>query len=144
MNNKNNSYGKENENITSNQDKDNNTEEQELSSQMNQTLSPTRAILRIILGVLAFLIWIFIGVSPTIIFTSSLQGFVGVISFLIRNPIIFLLIAFINIILAITSYLLFQILWWSVFHLLWSIRWFYGFGKYRRLKNYSYKKEMKV
>ena len=100
MNNKNNSYGKENENITSNQDKDNNTEEQELSSQMNQTLSPTRAILRIILGVLAFLIWIFIGVSPTIIFTSSLQGFVGVISFLIRNPIIFLLIAIINIILA--------------------------------------------
>ncbi len=137
MNNKNNSYGKENENITSNQDKDNNTEEQELSSQMNQTLSPARAILRIILGVLAFLIWIFIGVSPTILFTSSLQGFVGVISFLIRNPIIFLLIAFINIILAITSYLLFQILWWSVFHLLWSIRWFYGFGKYHRLKNYS-------
>ena len=109
MNNKNNSYGKEKENITSNPDKDNNTEEQELSSQMNKTLSPTRAILRIILGVLAFLIWIFIGVSPTIIFTSSLQGFVGVISFLIRNPIIFLLIAFINIILAITSYLLFQI-----------------------------------
>ena len=107
----------ENENITSQQDKDNDTAEQELSSQMNKTLSPTRAILRIILGVLAFLIWIFIGVSPTIIFTSSLQGFVGVISFLIRNPIIFLLIAFINIILGITSYLLFQILWWSVFHL---------------------------
>jgi hypothetical protein len=128
-------YDDENEegNITSKQD----INEKELSSQMNKTLSSTRAILRIILGFLAFLCWILIGVSPTMIFTSSLQGFIGVISFLIRNPIIFLFIAVINIILAITSYLLFQILWWSVFHLLWSIRWFYGFGKYRRLKNYS-------
>lgn len=137
MNNKNNFHEKEKENITSNHDKDNDTGEQELSSQMNKTLSSTRAIVRIILGFLAFLLWILIGVSPTIIFTSSLQGFIGVISFLIRNPIIFLLIAVLNIVLAITSYLLFQILWWSVFHLLWSIRWFYGFGKYRRLKNYS-------
>lgn len=136
---KNNFHEKEKENINSKSDKD--TEEQELSSQMNKTLSPTRAILRIILGFLAFLLWILIGVSPTIIFTSSLQGFVGVMSFLIRNPIIFLLIAILNIVLAITSYLLFHILWWSVFHLLWSIRWFYGFGKYRRLKNYSYKNE---
>lgn len=136
MNNKNNSDENENGNITSEQDKDDKVE-QELSSQMKKILSPSRAIVRIILGFLLFLIWILIGVSPTIIFTSSLQGFIGVISFLIRNPIIFLLIAFVNIILGITSYLLFQILWWSVFHFVWSIRWFYGFGKYRRLKNYS-------
>jgi hypothetical protein len=139
MNTKNNSDENEKGVKNSKQDKDIDTDEKELSSQMNKILSPTRSIVRILLGFLAFIIWILIGVSPTIIFTSSLQGFIGVISFLIRNPIIFLLIAFFNIILGVTSYLLFQILWWSVFHFVWSIRWFYGFGKYRRLKNYTYK-----
>ena len=136
MNNKNNSDENMKGEITPKQDKEN--LEQELSSKLNKKLSPTRGILRIVLGFLAFLIWILIGVSPTIIFTSSLQGFIGVFSVLVRNPIIFLLIALLNIILGITYYLLFQILWWSLFHFVWSIRWFYGFVKYSKLKNYSY------
>jgi hypothetical protein len=136
MNNNNNSEENMKGEITPNQD--NEDLEQELSSKLNKKLSPTRGILRIVLGFLAFLIWILIGVSPTIIFTSSLQGFIGVFSVLVRNPIIFLLIALLNIILGITYYLLFQILWWSLFHFVWSIRWFYGFVKYSKLKNYSY------
>ena len=113
--------------------------ERELSSRMKKQLSPTRAVLRIIIGFFGFLLWIFIGVSPTIIFSSGIQEFIGTFSFLIRNPIIFLLIAFINIILGVIVYIFIGILWWAVFHILWSIRWFYGFRKYHKLKKNTLK-----
>jgi hypothetical protein len=47
-------------------------DQKEPSSQMNKTLYPTRAVIRIIAGFFAPL-WIFIGVSPTIIFSSIIQ-----------------------------------------------------------------------
>jgi len=115
-------------------DLDEDEKEKELSSKIKKELSPVRAILRIIFGFFGLLIWIFIGVYPTLIFTSGIQGFIGTLSFLIRNPIIFLLIAFINILLGAIEYIFFGILWWAAFHFLWSIRWFYGYWKYSSLK----------
>lgn len=109
--------------------------ERELSSQMNKQLSPTRAVLRLIAGFFALLLWLFLGVPPTLIYSSGIQSFIGTFSFFIRNPIIFLLIALLNIILGTLEFILLGILWWSAFHWIWSIRWFYGYGKYRNLKN---------
>ncbi len=109
-------------------------EADELKKQMNKELSPTRAILRIIIGFIAMLIWIVLGVNITIIFSSAIQQTMGWTSFFMRNPFIFLIVAFVNIILGLIAYL-FGILWWSALHLLWSIRWFYGFFKYRKIKN---------
>jgi hypothetical protein len=98
----------------------------------DKTFSHRRGVLRIILGLVDLLLWIFIGVSPTIIFSSSIQEFIGVFSFLIRNPIIFLLVALVNIFLGILVYLTFGIILWAAFHIIWSIRWFYGYFKYRK------------
>jgi hypothetical protein len=114
--------------------------DKELSLEMKKTLSRTRAVIRIIVGFFALLVWILIGVSPTILFSSGMQGFIGTVSFFIRNPIIFLLIAFFNIILGVIEYFFFGILWWAAFHFIWSIRWFYGFSKYRKIKKYPDKK----
>ncbi len=105
-------------------------DEKELSG-MKKTFSRRRGVLRIILGFIAFLLWIFIGVSPTIIFSSSIQEFIGAFSFLVRNPIIFLLVALFNIFLGFIVYFFVGILWWAAFHFIWSIRWFYGYFKYR-------------
>lgn len=110
-------------------------QEMELSSKMNKQLSPTRAVLRLMAGFFALLIWLFLGVPPTLIYSSSIQSFIGTFSFFIRNPIIFLLIAFLNIILGTLEFIFLGVLWWSAFHWIWSIRWFYGYGKYRNLKN---------
>jgi len=121
-------------------DKENNDSDEEmkeLSSQMNKTLSPVRAVIRIIAGFLALILWILIGVSPTLIFSSGIQGFIGTFSFLVRNPIIFLLVAFLNIFLGILEYILLGLMWWTAFHFIWSIRWFYGYNKYIKLKKYS-------
>jgi hypothetical protein len=82
-------------------------EKEKKSLQMNKTFSPARSVLRIILGFFALLIWIFIGVYPTLIFTSGIQGFIGTFSFFVRNPIIFLLIAFINILLGAIEHILY-------------------------------------
>lgn len=72
-------------------------EDKEASSQITKTFSRCRAVLRIVLGFFALLLWIFIGVSPTIIFSSSIQEFIGVFSFFVKYPIIFLLVALLNI-----------------------------------------------
>ena len=99
-------------------DKDDNDSDEglkELSSQMNKTLSPTRGLIRIIAGVFAFLLWILIGIPPTLIFSSGIQGFIGAFSFLVRNPIIFLLIAFLNILLGALEYILIGLIWWAGF-----------------------------
>jgi hypothetical protein len=117
------------------ENKDSDDEMKELSSQMNKTLSPTRSVIRIIAGFLVFLLWILIGVSPTLIFSSGIQGFIGTFSFLVRNPVIFLLVAFLNIFLGALEYILLGLIWWTAFHFIWSIRWFYGYNKYRKLKN---------
>lgn len=109
------------------------TDEKELSVELEKELSPVRAVLRIIVGFFALLIWILIGVSPTIFFSSAIQQFIGVTSFFYRNPIVFLLVALLNIFLGLTVYFI-GILWWSAFHIIWSIRWFYGFIKFRKVK----------
>ncbi|HEX7468767.1 MAG TPA: hypothetical protein VF324_09320, partial [Methanobacterium sp.] len=113
-------------------------EMKELSSKMNKTFSPARAVIRIIAGFFAFLLWILIGFSPTLIFSSGIQGFIGTFSFLVKNPIIFLLVAFLNIFLGALEYILLGLIWWAAFNFIWSIRWFYGYNKYRKLKKHSY------
>ncbi len=100
----------------------------------NKMLSPRSSILRIFLGFLAFIIWIFTGYSPNILFTSSVQGLVGVFSFLIRNPVIFLIIALVNVVMGLIFYILIGTIFWAAFHFIWSLRWFYGFAKYGHLK----------
>ncbi len=117
------------------ENKDTDDEMKELSSEMNKTFSPARSVIRIIVGFFVFLLWILIGVSPTLIFSSGIQGFIGTFSFLVRNPIIFLLVAFLNIFLGVLEYILLGLIWWTAFHLIWSIRWFSGYNKYRKLKN---------
>lgn len=112
-------------------DKDN--EVDELSKQMSKELSRTRGILRIIIGFVAILIWIILRVNITVIFSSAIQQSMGWTSFFIRNPIFFLIIAVINIILGLIAYFVVAILWWAALHLVWSIRWFYGFFKYRNI-----------
>jgi hypothetical protein len=107
-------------------------EDKEASSQINRTFSRRRAVLRIFLGFLAMVLWFLIGVSPTIIFSSSIQEFIGVFSFFVKYPFMFLLVALLNIFLAVTVYSFIGIWWWAVFHLAWSIRWFYGYFKYRK------------
>jgi len=103
----------------------------EVSSGVKKTFSRRRGVLRIFLGFIALLLWIFIGVSPTIIFSSSIQEFIGVFSFFVRYPIIFLLVALLNIFLGVLVYFTLGIVWWAAFHFIWSIRWFYGYFKYR-------------
>ncbi|MGZ7117331.1 MAG: hypothetical protein ACXVH2_07325 [Methanobacterium sp.] len=108
--------------------------EEELSKQMNKQLSTSRAIFRIIIGFIAIIIWFLIGVNITVIFSSMIQQTLGFTSYFYKNPIIFLLVAFLNIILGLIAYFFVGILWWAAFHLLWSIRWFAGYIKYHKIK----------
>jgi len=103
--------------------------ENRLSQELEKQLSPARNVARIILGFFALLVWILIGINPTGIFSSSIQEFIGVTSFFYRNPILFLLVALLNIIFGLIVYFI-GIFWWAAFHIIWSIRWFYGFKKY--------------
>lgn len=112
--------------------KDADIDEKELSVKLEKKLSPARAVIRIILGLFGLLLWILIGVNPTIFFSSAIQQFIGVTSFFYRNPIIFLLVALINIFLGIIVYFI-GIMWWSAFHLIWSVRWFYGYAKFHNV-----------
>lgn len=113
------------------------------SSGVEKTFSKRRAVVRILLGFLALVLWFLIGISPTIIFSSSIQEFIGVFSFFVKNPILFLLVAFLNIFSGVVVYIYIGILWWAVFHLLWSIRWFYGYFKYRSTTLQDVIKEMR-
>lgn len=103
----------------------------EVSSGVKKTFSLHKAVIKIFLGFIALLLWFFVGISPTIIFSSSIQEFIGVFSFFVRNPIIFLLVALLNIILGVLVFVTIGIWWWAAFHFIWSIRWFYGYFKYR-------------
>ncbi len=109
----------------------NNKNKKEVSA-VDKTFSKRRGVVRILLGFIALVLWILIGLPPTIIFSSSIQEFIGTVSFLIRYPIIFLLVALLNILLGFIVYLFVGIIWWAAFHFIWSIRWFYGYFKYRR------------
>jgi hypothetical protein len=103
----------------------------EVSQGVKKTFSLRRAVIRIFLGFIALMLWFFVGISPTIIFSSSIQEFIGVFSFFVRNPIIFLFVALLNIILGVIVFVSFGIWLWAAFHFIWSIRWFYGYFKYR-------------
>jgi hypothetical protein len=61
--------------------KNESSQEKEVSQQLKKQLSPARAVARIIMGFFALLVWILIGVSPTVLFSSSIQEFIGVTSF---------------------------------------------------------------
>lgn len=111
--------------------------DKELPSWMDKFFLKSRAVGRIIIGVIAFLIWFILGVPPSLIYTSGIQTFIGTYSFFIKNPIIFLLIALLNIIVGVAIIFYPGILWLSAFHFIWSIRWFYGYNKYRGLKKSS-------
>jgi hypothetical protein len=104
------------------------------SSVKIRELSTPMAVLRIILGFFGLLIWIVIGVYPTIILSSGIQQFIGVFSFFTKNPSLFLLIAFINILFGVIEYIFIGIFWWTAFHIVWSIRWFYGYRKYSKIE----------
>ncbi|UTB32340.1 MAG: hypothetical protein NKF70_12740 [Methanobacterium sp. ERen5] len=69
----------------------------ETSSQIQRTFSRRRAVIRIFLGFVAMVLWFLIGVSPTIIFSSSIQEFIGVFSFFVKYPAMFMLVALLNI-----------------------------------------------
>jgi len=118
---------------------DRDKDENSADNEVQKTLSPKRGVVRVILGVIALIIWILIGISPTVIFSSALQQFIGITSFFYRNPIAFLLIALLNIFLGLIVYFTIAIYNWAAFHFIWSIRWFYGYGKYRKNKNIIYK-----
>jgi hypothetical protein len=107
-------------------------EDREASTQIQRTFSRRRAVIRIFLGFVAMVLWFLLGVSPTIIFSSSIQEFIGVFSFFIKYPVMFLLVAILNIFLGVIVFLVIGIWWWAAFHLIWSIRWFYGYFKYRK------------
>jgi len=116
------------------EDKKDKNSEKELSKQMDKELSKSRALLRIFIGVTAVILWFLIGVNITVIFSSTIQQTMGFTSYFYKNPIIFLLVALLNIIFGLLGYFVVGILWWAAFHLIWSIRWFYGYFKYRKVK----------
>lgn len=60
--------------------------EKELSLKMKKQLSPIKSALRLIVGFFALLLWILLGVPPTLIYSSGIQSFIGTVSFFIRNP----------------------------------------------------------
>lgn len=111
--------------------------EKELSAQMEKQLSPRRSVTRIFIAILAFLWFLAGGSAQTVLSLSGGSlGLIGVVSFLVRNPITFLIIGIIQIILGLLFYLFFSTYYFMViFHFLWSIRWFYGYKKYRHLKS---------
>lgn len=104
-------------------------------SKMDKKMSKSWAVARLIFGFFAFILWFILGVPPTLIYSSGIQTFIGTFTFFSRHPIVFLLIAILNILVGVVSYFAIKIEWFTAFHLLWSIRWVYGYNKYRRLKN---------
>lgn len=122
---------KKNENIT-----DETGAQKELSEQMEKQLSPRRSIVRIFIAIFAF-IWFLAGGSAQTVLSLSGGGLglVGVVSFLVKNPISFLIIAFVQVALGLIFLFFFLSYYFMIiFHFLWSIRWFYGYNKYRHLK----------
>ncbi len=111
--------------------------EKQLSSQMEKQLSPIRSLFRIIIAIFAFAWFLAGGSAQTVLSLSGgAMGLTGLVSFLIRNPLSFLIIGIIQVVLGLIFYLIsysFALL--TIFHFLWSIRWFYGYKKYSHLKS---------
>lgn len=108
--------------------------DKELPSWMDKFFLRSRAVGRLIFGICAFLIWFILGVPPSLIYASGIQTFIGTYSFFTKNPIIFLLIALLNIFVGVAIYFYPGTVWLSAFHFIWSIRFFYGYNKYRKVK----------
>ena len=111
-------------------------EEEKLSAQMEKQLSTRKSLFRILTAIFAF-IWFLAGGSAQTVLSLSggAIGLSGVVTFLLKNPISFLIIGFINVVLGLILYIFaISFILVSIFHFLWSIRWFYGYGKYRNLK----------
>jgi uncharacterized membrane protein len=114
-------------------------DEKKLQEDMKKQLSPKRAFMRIIIAIFAFL-WFLVGGSAQTVLSLSggAMGLSGIVSYLIRNPVSFLLIAFINVIFGVYLFLFALSYAFLIFiHFLWSIRWFYGYFKYRKLQEGS-------
>jgi hypothetical protein len=109
--------------------------EEELQRDLQKQLSPKISLMRIFIAIFAF-IWFLAGGSAQTVLSLSggAIGLSGVVSYLIRNPLSFLLIGVINVILGLILFV-FEITFilLVIFHFLWSIRWFYGFFKYRKI-----------
>lgn len=101
---------------------------------MEKQLPKRKSLFMILMAILAFL-WFLVGGSATTVLSASGFGFQGMVAYLIRNPISFLIIGFIQVILGFLWILFFtSFIWVSIIHFLWSIRWFYGYKKYHNLK----------
>ncbi|MDD1763180.1 MAG: hypothetical protein LUQ70_00500 [Methanobacteriaceae archaeon] len=111
-------------------------EQEELSSKMDAELSTSRSVFRIVVAIFAF-IWFLAGgsVETVISLSGGAMGLSGLISFFLRNPITFLIIGIIQVVLGLILFIFSISLGIvSLFHFLWSIRWFYGYYKYRNIK----------
>jgi hypothetical protein len=112
-------------------------EAEEKLAEMEKQLSPGRSLFRILVAILAF-IWFLAGGSAQTVLSLSggAIGLSGVVSFLIRNPITFLIIGLINVILGLILFIFaISIIIVSIFHFIWSLRWFYGYVKYRAVRD---------
>jgi hypothetical protein len=111
-------------------------EQEELSSEMDNELSARRSVFRIVVAIFAF-IWFLAGgsVETVISLSGGAMGLSGLISFFLRNPITFLIIGIIQVVLGLILFIFsISLVIVSLFHFLWSIRWFYGYYKYRNVK----------
>lgn len=115
----------------------NNIDEEELSSRMDKQLSPRSSLIRILVAIIAFIWFLLGGSAQTVLALSGGQlGLAGVVTFLIKNPISFLVIGILNVMSGIIFYIFSISFFIAIIHFLWSIRWFYGYNKYRGLKKH--------
>lgn len=114
-------------------------EHEKLSSEMDKVLSTRRSVLRILVAIFAFF-WFLAGGSVQTVTSLSGEalGITGFVSFFLRNPIAFLIIGIIQVVLGLIMVLYFvSYIPLAIFHFLWSIRWFYGYYRYRNVKGGS-------
>jgi hypothetical protein len=112
-------------------------EQEKLSSEMDKVLSTRRSIFRILVAIFAFLWFLAGGSAQTVISLSGeALGITGFVSFFLRNPITFLIIGIIQVVLGLIMVFYFiSYLLLGIFHFVWSIRWFYGYYRYRNVKD---------
>ncbi|MEN6328899.1 MAG: hypothetical protein ABFC91_01225 [Methanobacteriaceae archaeon] len=111
-------------------------EQEKLSSDMDKVLSTRRSVFRILVAIFAF-VWFLAGGSAQTVISLSGEtlGITGFVSFFLKNPITFLIIGILQVVLGVILILYFvSYLLLAIFHFLWSIRWFYGYYRYRNCK----------
>ncbi len=114
-------------------------EQEKLSSEMDKVLSTRRSVVRILVAIFAFF-WFLAGGSVQTVKSLSGEalGITGFVSFFLRNPIAFLIIGIIQVVLGLIMVIYFvSYTIVAIFHFLWSIRWFYGYYRYRNVKGGS-------